>query len=55
MIFRITNPELLERLGVSTNTELDIKVLYNPKEVADLKKKVFDFFGFYSPIPFTIT
>ena len=36
----VRSPVLAKKANVSANTELDIKVLDNPKEVADLKQKV---------------
>lgn len=45
IVFIINSTELAKRVNVTVGTELDIKVLDNPKEVADIKKKVFDFLG----------
>ena len=45
IVFMVTSPVLAMKAHVSVNTELDIKVLDNPKEVADLKQKVLDFIG----------
>lgn len=45
IVFMITSPVLAKKANVSANTELDIKVLDNPQEVADLKQKVLNFLG----------
>jgi len=45
IVFMVTSPVLAKKAHVSANTELDIKVLDNPKEVADLKQKVLNFLG----------
>ncbi|MDN5867807.1 MAG: hypothetical protein L0H55_10475, partial [Candidatus Nitrosocosmicus sp.] len=47
IIFKITNVELANALGLPANTELDIKVLDDPSAVVDLKQKVFDFFDLH--------
>lgn len=43
IIFNVTDPAIARELNVSANTELDIKVLDDPSEVADIKQKVLDF------------
>jgi hypothetical protein len=45
IVFKINSTELAKRVNLTAGTELDIKVLDNPKEVADIKKKVLDFLG----------
>lgn len=45
IIFMIKSPELAQKVGLAANTELDIKVLDDPKKVADIKQKVLDFLG----------
>ena len=45
IIFIITSPELAQKLNFSADTELDIKVLDNPRQVADIKQKVLNFLG----------
>jgi hypothetical protein len=45
IVFKINSTELAKRVNLTAGTELDIKVLDNPKEVADIKKKVIDFLG----------
>jgi hypothetical protein len=45
IVFKINSTELAKRLNLTAGTELDIKVLDNPKEVADIKNKVLDFLG----------
>jgi len=45
IVFMVTSSILAHEAHVSPNTELDIKVLDNPKEVADLKQKVLNFLG----------
>jgi hypothetical protein len=39
IVFKINSTELAKRVNLTAGTELDIKVLDNPKEVADIKKK----------------
>jgi hypothetical protein len=43
IVFSIKNRDLAEKLNLTANTELDIKVLYYPTSVADIKQKVLDF------------
>ena len=50
IIFKINSTEFAKRLGLPYDSELDVKVLDNPKEVADIKKKVFTFLGFPNKI-----
>lgn len=45
IIFELKDKRVAEKVQQPVNTELDIKVLDNPKEVADLKKKILDFLG----------
>src|ERR671910_1381321 len=45
IIFKIINEEMAKKIQQPFDSELDIKVLDNPKEVADLKKKILDFLG----------
>lgn len=45
IIFMIKSPELARKAGFAPNTELDIKVLDDPKKVADIKQKVLNFLG----------
>jgi hypothetical protein len=45
IIFSIISPDFAKKVNLSANTELDIKVLDNPKQVADLKQKVLNFLG----------
>ena len=45
IVFMVTSTTLAKKANVPANTELDIKVLDNPKEVADLKQKVLNFLG----------
>jgi YVTN family beta-propeller protein len=45
IVFMIMSPVLAEKVHVLPFTELDIKVLDNPKQVADLKQKVLNFLG----------
>jgi hypothetical protein len=45
IIFKIINEEMAKKVQQPFDSELDIKVLDNPKEVADLKKKILDFLG----------
>jgi hypothetical protein len=45
IVFKINSTELAKRVNLTAGTELDIKVLDNPTEVADIKKKVLDFLG----------
>jgi hypothetical protein len=45
IVFMITDPKLASKANVTANTELDIKVLDDPKKVADLKQKVLNFLG----------
>jgi len=45
IVFMITDPKLATKANVTANTELDIKVLDDPKKVADLKQKVLNFLG----------
>jgi len=44
IIFAITDPRVAQRINVTVNTELDIKVQDDPHKVADIKQKVIDFF-----------
>lgn len=46
IVFVVTSPVLAKKANVSANTELDVKVPDNPREVADLKQKVLNFLGF---------
>jgi YVTN family beta-propeller protein len=43
IIFSITDPDVAERLNLTANTELDIKVQDDPQVVADIKQKVLGF------------
>ncbi len=43
IVFSIKNRDLAEKLNLTANTELDIKVLYYPTSVADIKQKFLDF------------
>jgi hypothetical protein len=43
IVFLIRSPELAQRVNLTANTELDIKVLDDPLKVADLKQKVLTF------------
>jgi hypothetical protein len=43
IVFSIKNRDLAEKLNLTANTELDIKVLDDPASVADIKQKVLDF------------
>jgi YVTN family beta-propeller protein len=43
IVFDITDPNIAKKLNLTANTELDIKVLDDPKKVADIKQKVLDF------------
>jgi hypothetical protein len=43
IVFSITQPGLAPSLGYPANSPLDIKVLDDPRSVADIKKKVLDF------------
>jgi hypothetical protein len=45
IVFMITDPKLATKTNLTANTELDIKVLDDPKKVADLKQKVLNFLG----------
>jgi hypothetical protein len=45
IIFKIINEEMAKKIQQPFDSELDIKLLDNPKEVADLKKKILDFLG----------
>ena len=45
IIFEIKNKKMAEQVQQPKDTELDIKVLDDPNEVADIKKKVLDFLG----------
>lgn len=45
IIFEIKNKKIAEQVQQPKDTELDIKVMDDPNEVADLKKKVLDFLG----------
>jgi galactitol-specific phosphotransferase system IIB component len=42
--FIITSPELAAKLGVSPNTELNVKILGNPNSVEDMRQAILDFF-----------
>jgi YVTN family beta-propeller protein len=43
IIFMITSPDLAQRVHLPANTELDMKVLDDPKTVVDIKQKVLEF------------
>jgi len=43
--FIITSPELAAKLGVSPNTELNVKIMIDPNSVVDMKQAVLDFFN----------
>jgi hypothetical protein len=43
--FIVTSPELATRLGVSPNTELNVKLVTDPNSVEDMKQAVLDFFN----------
>jgi hypothetical protein len=45
IVFMILDPKLASKANVTSNTELDIKVLDDPREVADLKQKILNFIG----------
>jgi hypothetical protein len=45
IVFEIKGKKLAEQVQQPKDTELDIKVLDDPKEVADLKKKILEFLG----------
>ena len=45
IIFEIKNKKIAEQVQQPKDTELDIKVMDDPNEVADLKKKILDFLG----------
>jgi len=45
IIFEIKNKKISDQVQQPKDTELDIKVLDDPNEVADLKKKILDFLG----------
>jgi hypothetical protein len=48
ILFAITDPHVAQRVNVSANTELDIKVQDDPHKVADIKQKVIDFLNLSS-------
>ncbi len=43
IVFSINDPALAKKLNLTTNTELDIKVLDDPLKVAVVKQKALDF------------
>jgi galactitol-specific phosphotransferase system IIB component len=43
--FIVTSPELATRLGVSPNTELNVKIVGEASSVEDMKQAVLDFFN----------
>ncbi len=43
--FIITSPELATKLGVSPNTELNVKIVGDASSVEDMKQAVLDFFN----------
>jgi hypothetical protein len=43
ILFVITDPRVAQKVNVTSNTELDIKVQDDPHKVADIKQKVIDF------------
>jgi hypothetical protein len=43
--FTITSPELAAKLGVSPNTELNVKLMSEPNSVEDMKQAVLDSFN----------
>lgn len=43
IVFSIKNRNLAEKINLTADTELDIKVLDDPTKVADIKQKVLDF------------
>ncbi|MGD9674253.1 MAG: hypothetical protein AB7U98_12335, partial [Candidatus Nitrosocosmicus sp.] len=43
IVFKITNADLAESVGLPANTELDIKVLDDPSKVVNLEQRVIDF------------
>jgi hypothetical protein len=45
IIFKILDQKIAKKIQQPFNSELDIKVIDNPKKVADLKKKILDFLG----------
>lgn len=45
IIFKIVDQNIAKKIQQPFDSELDIKVLDNPKKVADLKKKILDFVG----------
>lgn len=45
IIFKIIDQKIAKKIQQPFDSELDIKVLDNPKKVADLKKKILDFVG----------
>jgi hypothetical protein len=45
IIFEIKNKKMAEQVQQPKDTELDIKVLDDPNQIADLKKKILDFLG----------
>ena len=51
IVFLILDTNLAEFTQLPVNSPLDIKVLDDPKTVADLKKKVLDFLSEHYPIP----
>ena len=45
IIFKIINQQVANKIQEPFNTELDIKVLDNPKQVSDIKEKILNFLG----------
>ena len=45
IIFKIIDQKIAKKIQQPFDSELDIKVLDNPKQVADIKKKILDFLG----------
>jgi DNA-binding beta-propeller fold protein YncE len=43
IVFKITSADIARKANMPVDSELDIKILDNPKEVSDIKKKVLDF------------
>jgi galactitol-specific phosphotransferase system IIB component len=43
--FMVTSPELAAKLGVSPNTELNVKLMTDPNSVEDMRQAVLDFFN----------